>query len=147
MEGYTLDRRTPVRGPNGPQAGLDFPLARQKHQDGFVVDALVDPVLFQGAQYVVLQPFALPGAQVVYGHRVAATLAMEHLGVRQLGRQGGQIQGGRHHHQPQLGAKQFSGLSHQCEGQITISGPLVEFIEHHAGHALQGRVRLKPAQK
>ena len=116
VEGHTVDRRPPVRGANGPQAGLDFPLARQKHQHGFMVDALVEPVLLQGPQHELVQPFPLPGAQVVHGHRVAAAFALEHLGVRQLGRQGGQIQGGRHHHQPQLGTDQLPGLPNQGQG-------------------------------
>ena len=102
---------------------------------------LGQPVRFQGPQHLTFQPFVPASRLVVDRDRMAAALAVDHGGTIQIPRQGFQIEGGRHHQQPQLGPQQAAGLAYQRQGQVRFSLTLVEFVEDHAGHSLPGRGR------
>jgi hypothetical protein len=79
-------------------------------------------VAFEGPQHLALQPLLLPRRLVGDRDRMAAALAADHAGPIQLGGQRFQVEGGRHHQQPQLRAQQAAGLTHQGQGQIRF-GP------------------------
>ena len=128
-------------------AGLDLPQARQKHQGRVPRPAVIQPVLFQGPDHLLRQTLVAAWRLVADGHREAAAPALQQPGIGHLFGQGGQVEGGRHHDQPQLRVQQRPRLAQQGQGQIRLGLPFVELVEDHAVHAFQGRIGLQPPQK
>ena len=147
VQGHAVDRLPPAGGSDGPAAGLDLPQARQEHQHGFALAPLLEPVLLESAHHLLLQPLIGPGRLVADRHRVAAALAAEHGGPRELLGQGGQVEGGRHHHQPQIRPEQFAGLAHQGQGQVGVGPPFMEFIEDQAVHPSEAGIGLEAPEE
>ena len=147
MQQNAVDVAPPGGGFDGPARCLQLPEARQEDQHGAAGLGLVQPVAFEGPQHLALQPLVLPRRLVGDRDRMAAALAADHAGPVQLGGQRFQIEGGRHHQQPQLRAQQAAGLTHQGQGQIRFGLALMEFVEDHAGHPFEGGIGLETAQE
>ena len=54
---------------------------------------------------------------------------------------------GRHDQDPQVRSQRPADVERQRQPEIRVDGPLVELVEHHAGHALEGRVGLEAPQQ
>ena len=106
---------------------------------------MVEPVLLQPPHHLLLQPLARSRRLVADRDRMTASLAAEHGGLRQLRGQGGEVEGGRHHHQPQIRPQQLSHLAHQGQGQVGVGAALVELVEDQAVHPLESGFALQPA--
>ena len=147
MQGAQLQLPAPAGGGDRLQGLLDLALARQEHQHRFAAAALIEPVALQGAHHLPGQGLALPRRQVADLHRMAAPFACEQTGLGQLLLQRLQVERGRHHQQPQFGHQQRPGFPQQRQCQIGFAAPFVEFIEDHAGHALQRGIGLQLPQE
>ena len=116
MQGAELQLLGPLPGLEGPLALLDFPLAWEEYQHRFLGLAPIEPVLLQGPNQLAGQGFQRPGRLVGHLDSKAATLTSDLLGLGPLVGQGGQVQGGGHHQQAQIGRQHRARFPHQGQG-------------------------------
>ncbi len=137
IEGRDIHRR--VAQTLGQQAGdaVDLPLPRQEDEQR---TGLGRQRRLDGPNHGDLQPLDRVAAEIAGVDRKHPSLGGDHRRPVQQAAHRLDVEGGRHHQQPQVVAQRRLGLTRQREAKVGVETALVELVEQHRRDPLERRV-------